>query len=138
MVFTQPNDYETQYQATPAPPPQYEQHFQVVQPPRPEEGYYRYPVTSTQLPVTQNEYLTVSPPVTPKVEDSSLGDLLKHLQETNALPPTLTADNIDNSIKTLMRILDALKVRQVLKFFNSVLVRLELTLTNFRSSKNRL
>lgn len=122
MVFTKPQpetppkQYEIQYQATPA-PPQYEQHFQAVEPPRPEEEYYRYPVTSTPLPVTQNveeQYLTVSPSVTPKGEDSSLGDLLKHLQETNALPPTLTADNIDNSIKTLMRILDALKDRQVL------------------------
>ncbi|CAH1119361.1 unnamed protein product [Phaedon cochleariae] len=41
-----------------------------------------------------------------------LADILKHLQATNTLPKTLTPDNIDNSIKTLVRILDALKKRQ--------------------------
>lgn len=38
-----------------------------------------------------------------------MGLILKHLQETNALPQTLTPENIDNSIKTLVRILSALK-----------------------------
>ncbi|KAK9878860.1 hypothetical protein WA026_003693 [Henosepilachna vigintioctopunctata] len=46
----------------------------------------------------------------------SLSDILKKLQNSNALPLSLTADNIDNSIKTLVKILDSLKKqRKILK-----------------------
>ncbi|XP_052864565.1 uncharacterized protein LOC128271165 [Anopheles cruzii] len=40
---------------------------------------------------------------------SSLSDLLKSLQDSNLLPKTLTPDNIDNSIRTLVKILNNLK-----------------------------
>lgn len=40
---------------------------------------------------------------------SSLADLLKNLQDNNLLPKTLTPDNIDNSIRTLVKILNNLK-----------------------------
>lgn len=43
---------------------------------------------------------------------NNLGLILKKLQDSNALPHTLTPDNIDNSIKTLVRILSALKKEQ--------------------------
>ncbi|XP_052896487.1 uncharacterized protein LOC128303544 [Anopheles moucheti] len=39
----------------------------------------------------------------------SLSDLLKNLQDSNLLPKTLTPDNIDNSIRTLVKILNNLK-----------------------------
>ncbi|KFB39919.1 AGAP009479-PA-like protein [Anopheles sinensis] len=40
---------------------------------------------------------------------ASLSDLLKSLQDSNLLPRTLTPDNIDNSIRTLVKILNNLK-----------------------------
>lgn len=54
---------------------------------------------------------------------NNLGLILKNLQATNALPQTLTADNIDNSIKTLVRILSALKKQQ--KFVKPIVVEEE-------------
>ncbi|VEN38008.1 unnamed protein product [Callosobruchus maculatus] len=51
---------------------------------------------------------------------NSLKELLRKLQASNMLPKTLTADNIDNSIKTLVRILDELKKRQ--KFVRPIVV----------------
>ncbi|CAH1992473.1 unnamed protein product, partial [Acanthoscelides obtectus] len=51
---------------------------------------------------------------------NALKELLRKLQESNMLPKTLTADNIDNSIKTLVRILDELKKRQ--KFVKPIVV----------------
>lgn len=42
-------------------------------------------------------------------DNQSLSQLLKKLQDSNHLPKTLTADNIDNSIKTLIKILNNLK-----------------------------
>lgn len=46
------------------------------------------------------------------LRSSSLADILGKLQETNHLPKTLTAENIDNSIKTLVKILNKLKQTQ--------------------------
>lgn len=48
-------------------------------------------------------------PTPPPVEKASLDTLLKKLQASNTLPQTLTTDNIDNSIKTLVKILSGLK-----------------------------
>lgn len=45
-------------------------------------------------------------------QSSSLADVLRRLQETNHLPHTLTPDNIDNSIRTLVKILNDLKKSQ--------------------------
>lgn len=49
----------------------------------------------------------------PDLGSSSLADILRKLQESNHLPKTLTPDNIDNSIKTLVKILNNLKTSQV-------------------------
>ena len=46
---------------------------------------------------------------------SKLGDILKKLQDSNHLPKTLTPDNIDNSINTLVKILDNLKQSQTIQ-----------------------
>lgn len=43
---------------------------------------------------------------------TSVSDVLRKLQETNLLPQTLNADNIDDSIQTLVRILNNLKQSQ--------------------------
>lgn len=51
-------------------------------------------------------------PSYPQLEASSLAEVLKKLQQSNHLPHTLTPDNIDNSIKTLVRILNDLKRNQ--------------------------
>ncbi|XP_037909424.1 proline-rich extensin-like protein EPR1 isoform X3 [Hermetia illucens] len=60
-----------------------------------------------------------SSPATPITEDneddlaqSSLAEILRKLQDTNQLPKTLTPDNIDDSIRTLIKILDNLKQTQ--------------------------
>ncbi|KAJ8921456.1 hypothetical protein NQ315_003074 [Exocentrus adspersus] len=76
----------------------------------------------TNEDVTENyvpQYVTEAPRYQnhqrPYVENpNSLGLILKQLQATNTLPQTLTPDNIDNSIKTLVRILEALKKQQKL------------------------
>ena len=50
----------------------------------------------------------------PDIRTSSLAEILHKLQESNHLPHTLTPDNIDNSIKTLIRILNNLKQTQTI------------------------
>jgi Chitin binding Peritrophin-A domain len=47
-------------------------------------------------------------------KDRSLADILKKLQDSNTLPQTLTPDNIDNSIRTLVKILNNLKQTQTI------------------------
>lgn len=77
------------------------------------------PKSYTSEPIVSPNYQTISaiqvptPPTTGREEDSnSLGQLLKKLQDSNTLPHTLTPDNIDNSIKTLVQILNSLKKHQ--------------------------
>lgn len=53
-------------------------------------------------------------------QSTSLDSLLKKLQDSNTLPQTLTTDNIDNSIKTLVKILSGLKKQQ--KFTKPIVV----------------
>ncbi|EDW14426.2 uncharacterized protein Dmoj_GI24252 [Drosophila mojavensis] len=50
----------------------------------------------------------------PDIRTSSLAEILHKLQASNHLPQTLTPDNIDNSIKTLIRILQNLKRTQTI------------------------
>uniref|UniRef100_A0A182LT20 Chitin-binding type-2 domain-containing protein n=1 Tax=Anopheles culicifacies TaxID=139723 RepID=A0A182LT20_9DIPT len=57
-------------------------------------------------PVTEHEQPLGLPHGAPT---GSLSDLLKNLQDSNLLPKTLTPDNIDNSIRTLVKILNNLK-----------------------------
>lgn len=52
------------------------------------------------------------PPLDQRAE--SLKEILKKLQDSNHLPKTFTADNIDNSIKTLIKILNNLKESQTI------------------------
>ncbi|XP_066146422.1 uncharacterized protein [Euwallacea fornicatus] len=136
LVFTKPQHYQTQrpaYQVPISYQGSYEIQHQVT--PSPEEvpeqyqNYYQYqtvtpaiistaappiPLASTEKVQYDTSYSDASnPPNEEKQEKTtSLAELLKQLQESNALPQTLTPDNIDNSIKTLVRILNDLKDRQ--------------------------
>lgn len=60
-------------------------------------------VATTPVPVSQNNKNILLD------DNQSLSQLLKKLQDSNHLPKTLTPDNIDNSIKTLIKILNNLK-----------------------------
>jgi hypothetical protein len=68
-------------------------------------------VEPIEEPVNEEYQLSVKP--LPDLGESSLGDILRKLQESNHLPKTLTPDNIDNSIRTLVKILNNLKASQV-------------------------
>lgn len=59
------------------------------------------------IPVTK--ITTPEPEYAPTENPNSLSVILKQLQDSNTLPHTLTPDNIDNSIKTLVHILNSLK-----------------------------
>ena len=49
----------------------------------------------------------------PDLESRSIEEVLAKLQKSNHLPATITPDNIDGSIKTLMKILADLKEKQI-------------------------
>lgn len=51
----------------------------------------------------------------PNLESSSVEEILEKLQKSNHLPATITPDNIDGSIKTLVKILNNLKKNQILQ-----------------------
>uniref|UniRef100_A0A1B0C9T9 Putative chitin binding peritrophin-a domain protein n=1 Tax=Lutzomyia longipalpis TaxID=7200 RepID=A0A1B0C9T9_LUTLO len=62
----------------------------------------RLPIRTTARPIiTKNDF-----------QSKSLTELLKKLQDSNQLPQTLTSENIDNSIRTLIKILNNLKQEQ--------------------------
>jgi hypothetical protein len=46
------------------------------------------------------------------IESSSVPEILTELQKSNHLPQTLTPDNVDNSIKTLVKILNNIKEKE--------------------------
>lgn len=77
--------------------------------PNPQHKYETVTETQYDRPQTQQEYKAKQEQ--DKLQDSrnSLSIILKKLQESNTLPHTLTTDNIDNSIKTLVQILNNLK-----------------------------
>ncbi|XP_063703622.1 uncharacterized protein LOC134833283 [Culicoides brevitarsis] len=74
---------------------------------------YRYnfstPMISSTTPRPPYKTVTITPGTNDEIDSNSLATLLRKLQETNHLPETLTPDNIDNSIRTLVKILDNLK-----------------------------
>lgn len=53
-----------------------------------------------------------SPVIDYAINTTSIASILKKLQDTNHLPQTITPDNIDNSIRTLVKILSSLKTSQ--------------------------
>lgn len=91
---------------------------------------YRQPIIQTPTvpiksyrPIYHQPEVTHPPPQTSYTATEnphSLSVILKQLQESNTLPHTLTPDNIDNSIKTLVHILNALKHTQ--KFQKPIVV----------------
>ncbi|XP_070137874.1 uncharacterized protein [Drosophila bipectinata] len=92
----------------------------------PNEHVIREPSTHTPIKLKPvYKYAHERPPLTPAyvpededqlpdIRTSSLAEILHKLQASNHLPQTLTPDNIDNSIKTLIRILQNLKQTQTI------------------------
>lgn len=66
------------------------------------------------MEMTPPKTILADPNELPDIRTSSLAEILHKLQESNHLPHTLTPDNIDNSIKTLIRILNNLKQTQTI------------------------
>ncbi|XP_075147313.1 uncharacterized protein LOC142221450 [Haematobia irritans] len=77
----------------------------------------RGPTEDTMAPQHQlyTPHTLSDPNELPDIRTSSLAEILHKLQESNHLPHTLTPDNIDNSIKTLIRILNNLKKTQTIE-----------------------
>ncbi|KAI8130843.1 hypothetical protein CVS40_0302, partial [Lucilia cuprina] len=76
------------------------------------EVQHNVPVTGIES--TPPKTILADPNELPDIRTSSLAEILHKLQESNHLPHTLTPDNIDNSIKTLIRILNNLKQTQTI------------------------
>jgi len=64
----------------------------------------------TKKPTSNTQISDIN--VLPDYHTNSLSEILKKLQDSNHLPHTLTPDNIDNSIRTLIKILNNLKQSQ--------------------------
>lgn len=79
----------------------------------------QYKARPTKRPVAYTEYPEEYADVSPNLnyesqkqdtyEENNLAKILKTLQNSHSLPQTLTTDNIDSSIKTLVQILNNLK-----------------------------
>ncbi|XP_017488900.1 PREDICTED: uncharacterized protein LOC108377149, partial [Rhagoletis zephyria] len=89
-------------QLAPSPPHQGKQQVNLPE-------YYNPPV-----PVAAQTTPVADPNQLPDIRSSSLADILHKLQASNHLPRTLTPENIDNSIKTLVMILENLKQTQTI------------------------
>ncbi|KAL1376775.1 hypothetical protein pipiens_016698, partial [Culex pipiens pipiens] len=87
----------------PAPPPPEEPQVTYHKPARPIYHHKPSPRPATPTQIVDTASSSGS---------TSLADLLKKLQDSNHLPKTLTPDNIDNSIRTLVKILNNLKASQ--------------------------
>lgn len=71
--------------------------------------------TAQKLVPVQPTYEEFYPTTTTTESSNMLAKILKQLQNSNALPQTLTTHNIDNSIRTLVKILNGLRKQQGLK-----------------------
>ncbi|XP_061397975.1 dual specificity protein kinase splA [Musca vetustissima] len=87
------------------------QHLQ-PHPPVVGQGHNEHSTTYVAAPHQPNALS--DPNELPDIRTSSLAEILHKLQESNHLPHTLTPENIDNSIKTLIRILNNLKKTQTI------------------------
>ncbi|XP_055525208.1 uncharacterized protein LOC129718444 [Wyeomyia smithii] len=106
--YVKPNYYPTQANYIPAVSPTKPTKWALTSPnpnyqqPRPVYQHHKpQPVTPTSIVETASTS-----------GSTSLADLLKKLQDSNHLPKTLTPENIDNSIRTLVKILNNLKETQ--------------------------
>lgn len=108
VKYTENPRYETMQ------PQQYvqEQTYQPSNEYAPTDTYPAPVQTYEPYPPPQKYYATEPPQAT--TESNNLALILKQLQETNTLPETLTPENIDNSIKTLVKILGTLRKQQKL------------------------
>ncbi|XP_058979411.1 proteoglycan 4-like [Musca domestica] len=88
--------------------------LQHLQPQPPVAGHGHNELSSTVESTPPQRHTLSDPNELPDIRTSSLAEILHKLQESNHLPHTLTPDNIDNSIKTLIRILNNLKKTQTI------------------------
>lgn len=97
----------------PVPEKNYETYIlRPVQKPEPNNKPFQpiyHPIQLGNLPKLIPKVTTPLPIYQPTENPNSLSVILKQLQDSNTLPHTLTPDNIDNSIKTLVHILNTLK-----------------------------
>lgn len=79
---------------------------------------YKYPTAPETIkfrpiekyaPTEKYHHQVIQEPSEDISEQNTLAQILKKLQETNTLPQTFTPQNIDNSIRTLVKILSSLK-----------------------------
>lgn len=107
-----PSTYHPTIKTYYAPSPNLVKYVTPVKPSNNDFMQFDHTTTSTTT-TTPRPYKTVT--ITPgndgpeDFDGNSLATLLRKLQETNHLPETLTPDNIDNSIRTLVKILNNLK-----------------------------
>lgn len=74
---------------------------------------YQSPASVPNVPVQVQPNPTPSGShANPEYSSTSVSEVLRKLQETNLLPQTLNAENIDDSIQTLVQILNNLKQSQ--------------------------
>ena len=76
----------------------------------------------SERPAYVQQYFSSATPNVPTENTNILAKLLKQLQNSNTLPQTLTPQNIDNSIRTLVKILNGLRKQQRLKTKPNVVV----------------
>ncbi|XP_073813418.1 uncharacterized protein isoform X2 [Musca autumnalis] len=88
--------------------------LQHLLPKPPVDGQGHNELGTADAAVRPQQHTLSDPNELPDIRTSSLAEILHKLQETNHLPHTLTPDNIDNSIKTLIRILNNLKKTQTI------------------------
>ncbi|XP_056636640.1 uncharacterized protein LOC130445138 [Diorhabda sublineata] len=75
---------------------------------------YRTDLNPNYEPFPEHKHTPMQPDYPNAKNPINLSAILKYLQAVNALPKTLTSHNIDNSIKTLVNILNSLKKQQKL------------------------
>ncbi|SPP87983.1 uncharacterized protein LOC117589534 isoform X3 [Drosophila guanche] len=97
----------------PAPPPSPSREPSTVTPIK-LKPVYKYAHERPPLTPAVQGHTAVYDDQLPDIRTSSLAEILHKLQASNHLPHTLTPDNIDNSIKTLIRILQNLKQTQTI------------------------
>ncbi|XP_037952880.1 LIM and SH3 domain protein Lasp [Teleopsis dalmanni] len=105
------NDYEEGIESTPTPQQLETEHVTPTPTSAKLPAYYAGDSNKNQQHAPQS---IPDPNQLPDIRSSSLAEILHKLQASNHLPQTLTADNIDNSIKTLITILNNLKQTQTI------------------------
>lgn len=116
IIVDPPSPTPVYHPTTFTPDEKYLESIKASLPPRPVYETTPSPVLSTQKQFFDSTpkvfYVTTAKPEyepLPDITSESIPEVLTKLQESNQLPSTLTADNVDGSIKTLVKILNNIK-----------------------------